>query len=221
MRRILKFLAFFSLSITLLSSSVQSFAQVMEPDLASHVEIHLTDETLLGVLSSLSVEHRVPLGLERGKLDTNQRKFNIESKDKTLKEILDLIVQQEPTYRWEVISGVINFVPVSSRDEFFEQLLNIRVSRFSPAKGTTIFEVRNAIADLPEVHHYLVANHKSVFRYGDYIYRPSVYSNLDADLSISDTDVRGILNRIVKTSEHKLWILEWQNHEKGSLAIRF
>lgn len=207
--------------IALILTPAYCFGQSAEADLTGQpVKLHLTNATLIYALSTLSVDHRVPIGLEYSAADKKGFTLNIEIKDGTLKDALDLIVEQEPAYRWEVRDGVINFVPVRAREPFFEKLLDTRISNFAPRKGLTIFDIRNLLVDLPEVRGLLEASNITVFRYGDYAYRPSIYTK-DVDLNISDTNVRGALNKIVRESEHKLWVLGWRTKKKDSLTISF
>jgi len=185
------------------------------------VELYLKNETLSYALGLLSVEHRVPIGIVNSLEDTGQAKLNLEFDDGTVKEILNTITKQEPLYRWEFVDGVVNFVPVEQKDPFFESLLNTRVQNFNPGKWTIIYQVRDAIGDIPEVRRLLGLNHKTLFKYGDYAYYPSIYTKRDVDLSASNTTVRGVLNRIIKDSEHKSWCIRWRPGDKDAFMIRF
>lgn len=123
-----------------------------------------------------------------------------------------------PAYRWEVKDGVINFVPTQSTDQLLSKLLDTPVSRFAPAKALNKFKLRNVVADLPEVKGFLDLNEVTVSRL-EYPTYPSVYSNGDLDLSISDTNVRGVLNKIVRDSEHKLWIVKRGDKKMRTVQI--
>jgi len=183
------------------------------------IELHMADATLMHVLSTLSVNHRVPIGFESSAADQNEPKIVLESANGSLKRILDSIVKQEPVYRWEVVDGVINFVPANDRDPFIEALLNTTVSNYDPGKWTVKFQLRDAIENAPEVKKLLALNKKTFAKYQDYVSYPSIYTK-DVDLRISNTTVRGILNRIVRISEHKSWSIGWTDKEKNALSIR-
>src|SRR5690349_20423066 len=71
--------------------------------------------TFVYVLSHLSVQHRIPIGLEVALVPKDDAILTINVENEPLKRVLDLIVRQEPDYRWEVCDGVINFVPTRSR----------------------------------------------------------------------------------------------------------
>jgi len=149
----------------------------------------------------------VPIGFEVAFNHDDKARLSLDVKNESLKKILDLICQQESAYRWEVRDGVINFVPARSTDQFLSKLLDTHVSRFAPEKGLNKFELRNVVADLPEVKIFLYVNDLTVSSL-EYPTYPSVYSNGDLDLSISNTNMRGVLNKIIRDSEHKLWIMK-------------
>jgi hypothetical protein len=188
--------------------------------LSRKIELHMKEATLMHVLSTLAVVHRVPIGIEYSLADENDSKLVVESKNGSLKAILDSIVKQEPLYRWEVRDGVINFVPVHDRDPFLETLMNTSISRYDPGKWTIKFQLRDAIGNTPEVKKLLESNNKTVAKYEDYLYYPSIYTKKGVDLSASNTTVRGILNQIIRMSEHKSWSLGWSDKEKKTLSIR-
>jgi hypothetical protein len=194
-----------------LYSRASARSQSAQDILALRITVHLSKATMILVLNTLSVEHRVPIGIERSPAHNDDEKLNLDFDGGTLKEVLDSIVQQEPLYRWELVDGVINFVPAGDRDPFIEAFLSTPVAHFDPGKWTSIFQVRNAIGDIPEVKRMLEANHKTLFK----------YTKKDVDLSISNTTVRGVLNRVIRDSEHTSWSIGWVPGDKDSLSIRF
>lgn len=123
---------------------------------------------------------------------------------------------------WGATNGsIVNFVPTRDRDPFVEAFLNTPVARFDPGKWTSIFQVRDAIGDIPEAKRMLEANRKTLYKYGDYVKYPSIYAKKDVDLSISHTTVRGVLNRVIRESEHNLWSIGWARGDRDALSIRF
>lgn len=189
--------------------------------LGRRMTLHLSKATLSLALGTLSVEHRVPIGIERSTAHSDDEKLNLDFKGGTLKEVLDSITRQEPLYRWELVDGVVNFVPKRDRDPFIEAFLSTPVNHFNPGKWTSIFQVRNAIGDIPEAKRMLEANRKTLYKYGDYVKHPSIYSKKDVDLGISHTTVRGVLNRVIRESEHKFWSIDWARGDKDAVSIRF
>jgi hypothetical protein len=74
-------------------------------------------------LGVLSVEKNIPIGIEFRANEKNEPKLDIDVPKTPLVEVLNLIVQQEPGYVWEVRDDVINFSPVQDRNPFFATLL--------------------------------------------------------------------------------------------------
>jgi hypothetical protein len=180
--------------------------------------LRVENETLITCLATLAVEHRVPIGFEVAINQDDTTRISLHVKSEPLKNILDLICQQDPAYRWEVRDGVINVRPTQSTDQFLSRLLDTHVNNFAPQKGLNKFGLRNAVADLPEVKDFLDVNDATVFRL-EYPTYASVYSNGDVDLSISNSSVRGILNKIIRDSEHKLWIVKRRGEKRLTVQI--
>src|SRR2546421_3605098 len=172
--------------------------------LEQEIELHLTNGTLLQAISKLTVEKRIPIGFEPIVPERFEHRLNIAVNNAKLKDILDMIVRQEPDYRWVVRDGVINLTPAQSRDQFIEELLNTPVHCFAPAKGLGEFAIIDAIMDLPEVRDLLKARGITALRQG-FFYRPSIYTDKEVSLSITNTNVRGVLNMIIRKSEYKMW----------------
>jgi hypothetical protein len=187
--------------------------------LGQKIKVKLNNVTLMNALSTLSVIHRVPIGIEYSSADQNEPKLVLEVENGSVQEILDSIIEQEPLYRWELVDGVINFVPVRDRDPFFKELLRTSVASFNPGEWTIKFQLRDAIGEAPEVKRLLKSRNVTLSKYGDYAYSPSVYTKREVDLSASNTTVRGILNRIVKNSEHKHWAIGWRKGQNSVFAI--
>lgn len=181
------------------------------------LELHLRNATLMFVLGTLSVEKNVPIGIEFSSDEKNDPKLNIDVKKAPLVEVLNLIVQQEPSYVWELRDGVINFIPVKDRDPFFEKLLNTPVREFVSPKGNNKFALRDALLDLPEVSQLIAANDVEVEKLG-YSHKPSIYAN-DADLSDKNTNLRSLLNKIIRESEHNVWILKWADKKQKTFEL--
>jgi hypothetical protein len=171
------------------------------------------------VLGTLSVEKDIPIGIEFSANEKNEPKLEIDVKKAPLVEVLNLIVQQEPAYVWELRDGVINFTPVKDRDPFFEKLLDTTVRRFVSPKGNNKFALSDALLNLPEINQLIRANGLEVERFG-YPHKRSIYAN-DVDLSDKSTDFRSLLNKIIRESEHNSWILKWVDKKKKTLELGF
>jgi hypothetical protein len=94
--------------------------QIPLEDLTSQsLTLRVENETLITCLATLAVEYRVPIGLEAALNHDDKARLSFDVKNESLKKILDLISRQEPTYKWEVRDGVINFVPRIDRSIAF------------------------------------------------------------------------------------------------------
>ena len=184
------------------------------------ITIDLADATFLLALDTLAVDHRVPIGFEQAIDSRDNLNRHIRLRSGTLKTVLDSLVAQEPRYSWELRDGVINVTPIVGRDQFLTQFLDTKLAQFDPPKGTTDkFKLRDAILALPEVRKLLQTNGVTVKPY-DYPYRRSIYSEDDVNLTMTNTDVRGVLNNIASRTEHKIWSLE-RVGDKAQLLLSY
>lgn len=183
------------------------------------IELHLRKATLMLVVGWLSVEENIPIGIEFSGVEKNEPKFNIDVKKAPLVEVLNLIVQQEPAYMWELRDGVINFTPVQNRDDFFEKLLNTSIRSFVSPKGNNKFAIREALYNLPEVKGLISESGVEADEF-TYPHKPSIYAN-DADLSDRNTNFRSLLNKIIRESEHNSWMLKWVDRKQKVFEVGF
>jgi hypothetical protein len=146
------------------------------------------------------------MGFERSDLDDATKTLDIDVSQKSVFDVLNLIVEKAPIYKREIRNGVVNIVPVQGRSALLQRFLTIEVQRFDGKGDMLKFALRNRIQDLPQVKTFLTENKLQTDRLRDYVYHRSIYAN-DADLGISQTDIQGVLNNIVAKSEYNLWIV--------------
>lgn len=210
------------LFIQLVLCAENSLSQSSQDDLTGRtVDLQLKDATLHYALSKLCVRYGVPVGLELSAAHQDKAHLNIDIRHAPLRDALDLITQQEPAYRWEINDGVIKFVPTHSRDPLLEKLLETPVRRFSPLAGSTRSEILEALAQLSEVRALLVAHKTSISNVISASAAPRVKWKEEIDSSISDTNVKGLLNKIVRDSDAKLWVMRRVGADGGSIQISF
>lgn len=189
--------------------------------LEQHITLHIKQRTFLYALTTLNEDYRIPIGFELALGHKAQYHLNIDLENATLEEVLNEIVGQEAGYRWELRDGVINIIPITSRDEFVEKLLNTPIRRFDQPKKLGKFQIRDAVVELPEVVALLKTNGITASHYGYSYSYPSLYTNKKVDLSISGTDVRGVLNKVIRESEHNMWMVSRSGKNLTSLDISF
>lgn len=209
-------------TVYLILSATPAFGQMETSNLLEQrISLHLKQATFLYALSTLCTDARIPIGIELGFAHKNEYHLDIDANNATLREILNRIIQQQPDYKWELRDGVINITPSTSRDELVEKFLNTSVRRFNPPKVLGKFLIRDAIVELPEVADLLKANGINASHYGYPYQFPSGYTNDKVDLSISGADVRGVLNKVIRESEYKMWMVSRSGNNLSSLDVSF
>jgi hypothetical protein len=204
----------------LMISETSASAQTTSVNLLEHrITLHIKDGTFLYALDTLCVDYRIPIGFELALGHKAQYHLNIDLENATLEDALNEIVGQERGYRWELRDGVINIIPITSRDDFVEKLLNTPIRHFDQPKKLGKFQIRDAITELPEVVALLKANGITASHYG-YVYR-GPDTNEKVDLSISGTDVRGLLNKVIRETEHNMWMVSRSGRNLSSLDLGF
>jgi hypothetical protein len=182
------------------------------------VSLNVKNMRVQRVLIELAIQAEISIGLERSDLDNPQISVSVDERQRTVRDVLNHIVKQVPLYIWEEHDGIINVKPVRGRNPIMENFLSVNVREFKAKSDVTKFDLRNYIYDLPEVELFLKANSLKTERLRDYPYQRSIYAN-DVDLSISGTNVLGILNNIISKSEHHLWMLSHDG--QGTLYLSF
>lgn len=217
--RIISSLFLSLLFIGTFSYSHNAIAQETSVDLLQRpISLRLSKATVMLAASTLAVEKRIPVGLQLSSSGNNEPNIDIDVRDIPLVEVLNMIVQQTTVYGWEYRNGVINFFPTRDSDPFFKKLLETRIARFVP-KSNDKFEIEDAILNLPEVTRLMTTEKVTADRYG-YINYPSIYAN-NADLSTQHTDVRSLLNKIIRESEHNVWVLRWSQKDRREFELGF
>jgi hypothetical protein len=212
--------AMLATAVTGLLMISETSASRQSPDnlLERRITLRINKGTFLYALSTLCVDYKIPIGFEPALGHKAQYHLNIDLEKAKLEDVLNKIVGQETGYRWELRDGVINIIPITSRDDFVEKLLNTPIHRFEQPKKVGKFHIRDAIVELPEVVALLKSNGITASHYG-YSYTPSHYTNEKLDLSISETDVRGVLNKVIRESEHNMWMVSRSGKKLSSLDI--
>ena len=194
-----------------------AFAQTADVT-TTPVELTVKNVRVQTVLVKLCIESGVSIGFERSDLDDSKTTLSVDENQRTVGDVLNHIVKQVPMYKWELLDGIINVIPVRGRNPLLENFLSIQVREYKATTDFNKFTLRNKIYDLPEVELFLTVSKLKTERLRDHPYHPSIYAN-DADLSISGTNVLGILNNIISKSEHHFWML--CHDEEKTLYLAF
>ncbi len=205
----------FVLSVCLLHSVIgQTHASVLE----NRIDIEFKDASLIYVLGKLSVDYRVPVGLQKSGCEDARSRITISADQMSVIDVLKLIDNQQPDYELKLQDGVVNFVPKKNCTSVVTTLLDLPVLQYIPKLGANKFELRNAIYDLCEVQEFVKEKDLTVNR-SEYVNYRSIYAEDNLDLAAQSTTVRGILNKIIRESEHKIWVVELSQDNKQELVI--
>ena len=151
----------------------------------------IQEQGIEAFFSDLSLTYDIPIALEIASNNDGLATYMIDFKGGTLSEFLTRFVAEHKEYTWEIKDGVVSVFP------------------------------KEKYRDLPEVKSLLERNHVTVPRLSDYAYFPSIYSKPDVDLSISHSDVRGVLKKIARESEHNIWFVQWRDEKRRELMLGF
>ena len=199
-------LTIFFLAAFLLSCATACVAQQLDDDLLRRrVTLHVKDGTLLEVLDRLAKQEAIPIGWEVSQNDIVKHDLNVDFENAPLKDVLDRVVLEDPSYRWKLEEGVINFYPTFNRDGGLQGLLSVRIKEFNMPKGLSVFAVRDAILDLPEVNSFLLSNGFKASHGGNCC--GGTPSTLNFEFQIANSELRTLLNKLIREGQLRFWIL--------------
>lgn len=208
--RIKRYLPSGLVALLLLTCAQVNFGQQASNELAERVikQVEIKDAANVHlILSALSNEYGVPIGLEVAEKGMVEPKISLKLRNRPLRHVLDAIIEQDPRYEWKEVDGVINVFPKAGRDEFLKDLLETHVKHFTVDKGTGRFDIRRRITEIPEVAAKL-ERAKINHGVGGFVTNADFSeAGPEFTLDVSDITLRQILNRFIGTSETKYWIV--------------
>jgi hypothetical protein len=173
------------------------------------------------ILSRLSNQYDLPIGFEVAIDDdlSITRGITIEIKDGTVQEVLDSIVNQNPIYKWEIRDDVINVFPRDrNRDILLKEMLETRLENVSFDKQTTRFMLRQMLCENAAVmkilEMYGVKPANETFTSRD-------FGKVGRDFSFyaSNVSIATVLNRVIRDSPTKYWIIMRFGDKKQYLVL--
>lgn len=214
----------FFLSIVLLTTFLcffdnKIFAQTPDKNLLDIPirEISITEKDLPSTLMWISERYGVPIGFEFSNFEnTTIININLNLKNTKVASVLNLLVQQNPNYTWEINDGVINFVPTKARNEAVKKLLLTKISKFSSEKVSDKYSLKSRLAELPEVKS--LFSNPFTFKVSDSITVNERFSGNVLN-TLENVQFRSILNQIIKVSESKFWMIKAIGSEEYNSLI--
>ena len=186
--------------------------------LEKYIDADLKGENIYQICAILSVSKGIPIGFEANTdFDSDKDNVSIEIKAGTVREILDLLVKKETNYSWELRDGVINVYPIRLRDETLKTLLETKIKNFSWKKDAGKLGIIKSLSNLDEVN--TTVNSKQI-RLSIAITDEFVDQNAIANIDVSDTNLRGVLNKIIlDANTHRRWMIS--REEDGAVFLVF
>ncbi|MBK8812826.1 MAG: hypothetical protein IPN69_19140 [Acidobacteria bacterium] len=176
-------------------------------------------QTISQVLNTIAYEYDVRIGLELSNNDDLTRTLSFSVTNRSLTEVLDLITQQMPSYKWEFRGEVINFYPKPEfRDAFLSVLLETRINSFKVKKRMSRLELRRSLAEIPEIK--ILANSNGLI-FDISAIHISQFKPFDQTKSfkVKRRTLSVVLNRIVLAGQTKFWVLSRYGEGKKILDI--
>lgn len=162
----------------------------------------------------------IPIGFENSEND-NSGKQIIHLKNATLKEVLDLVItQSNPAYCWTISDdGVINVFPKENRDSFLEELLKVRIEKFSIENNVSNIQVRTKITNLPEIKSEM--SKKNLRPLNLAFFSSEIRKTNKFEISLENISLRELLNKIIKKSGSNFWVVSRYGKQREFLIIDF
>lgn len=221
--------------VVLVTSQLSVAAQATNDVLLERrIDTCFTNAEMLEVLNHLALDYKVPIGIEwatnydetvqkKMYLDNGSIKWKpgeINTTAGSLEDVLDELIRLDPTYRWEMMDGVINIYPIHLRDDFVRDLLNTKIKYFSLAVNDEKFKIRDAIFDLTEIQTATKRARVELLR-RSYSYKRSGGDEASHTRQFENISLRSILNATVRFTENKIWVIKRVGEDKDALDLTF
>lgn len=162
------------------------------------------------LLDRFSFQTKIPIGLEVSSdddLSATKKRMRLEIKHGTLRDVLDSVVKQNPLYEWKIEDQVVNVFPKdANRDAVLKEVLETKLDRFSVYRNMTRFTFRQALTTTPPVKQ-LLLQHNVLPDNQSFMSRDFVPLGRNYTLEASNLSVASLLNRVIRESETKSWLV--------------
>lgn len=196
-------------------SEVQDWLSIRVENLELEADnIHL-------LLLKLSNEKRIPIGLEVSSEDdlSQTRTIRVRIKQGTLADVLNSIVEQNPLYTWRVQDDVVNVIPLEpNRDQLLRSVLEKRLEKFSIARGTSRLTLRQTLSKTREI--------RAILNQGGVVPNNQSFMSRDVSplgrqygLEATNISVSELLNRVIRESQTKYWIVMREGEKKQYFVL--
>ena len=202
-----------TLTLLLLLTATVLGQQANEDLLGKRLAVFEKTATLHVILQSLAQEYLVPIGFENVPERMSPSAISVKVENRTLREILDEITRVDPRYTWEESNGVVNVLPVNSK----ETLSLLPVKQFH-VEHKNRNEVSQSVTDIPEVQAFLIS--QRILRYDvDDILPNSPSKLLCFSFTLTNTSMRDILNCVLINSHSHYWVIYRYGEENELVTV--
>lgn len=171
--------------------------------------LQVQGKNIHSILSAIADQSDIPIGLELSLADDLfiSRSITIDIKDGTLKDLLNSIVNQYPIYAWEIRDNVVNVFPREAhRDLVIKQILDTNLEKVSISKETRRFNFRETLCKNEAVMKILNVNNITPAN-ESFTSRDFGTLGRNFSLSASNVSVLTVLNRVIRETQTKYWII--------------
>jgi hypothetical protein len=173
------------------------------------------------LLSELSAQKRVPIGLEISPYDdlSQSKTIRLEIKHGTLADALKSIVEQNPVYTWKLKDNVVNVLPIeANRDPLLRDVLEVKLEKFTIPQGTSRFTLRKTLSTTPEIRA-LLTQHDVVPEIQTFMSRDFLPLGRQYRLQAFHVTVAALLNQVIRESQTKYWIMLRNGDRKQNFVL--
>ena len=177
-------------------------------------DVHIDSRFHANIWSAVHVlaDQGIPIGFEARQhwnVDAGPR---LRLKSGALSAVLQAICQQDSSYAWQEVDGVINLFPVSDRNNKTILFLNTRIGPITIKKGDDRASTVDRLRMLFEGAGGGDAQFFSQIGLGNHLGLDDKFWN---ELSIPISDMRTVLNRLIKEQRYRpIWsVMQYTNRE--------
>lgn len=183
--------------------------------------LHIHGKNIHLILSTISDQNKIPIGLEVSLVDNlaMSKNITIDINDDTLEDVLNSIISQYPIYSWEIRDHVVNVFPKEPhRDFVLKKVLDTKLDSISIQKETRRLTLREMLCKNENVMKILDAN---AITPANESFTARDFGNVGRDFSFeaSNVSVAAVLNRVIRDSQTKYWIIFRDGDRKQYLVL--
>jgi len=162
---------------------------------------------LSNLLTRLSLEYDIPLGLEVSSDEQLSNRYRLELSEGTVADLMSQIISQNERYDWLIENGVVNIFPRDKyRDAFLAELLTVRIGSFAVNKNSDCWKLQTDLVNTPEIKAIIDAHGMQTGMNFSGFYIPQLGRNFS--FKVSDITLKALLNQIIRESPlARTWLI--------------